>query len=522
MKRLYEKSKNKIKKDKINWKTPLLFFILFLIFLFAFGIRILRLTHFPIFADEAIYIRWAQVMRSEPGLRFLPLSDGKQPLFMWTMIPFLKVFSDPLFAGRLLSVFTGLGTLLGIALLSFELSKSRKVSLMSSVFYAFSPFTVFFDRMALVDSMLMFFGVWAFYFSILAVRRLQFGFAMLAGFALGGALLTKSPSLFFSLLLPSVWILANWKRNGKKNFILTLSLLGLSLITYLIAYAMQNIMRLGENFHLLSSRNYDYVYPLRHILENPLDPFIPHLKDILGWFYSLGPAIMVLFALGGLVYIIRNKKKEGLLLALWFLFPVLVQAEYARVFTARYILFTLPYLIILSSYSLFLKGKVLKLLLYIVVLVFLSWSMVQNYFIIINPERANLPRSERSGYLEDWTSGYGIREVSDYIETQIKDLPGGRQVVVGTEGYFGTLPDGLQIYFDKSNVKVIGLGLDFKEVPKSLIESKDAGNSTYFVVNDSRFLIKDYQNLGLELIREYPKAVKPNGKRDKLLLFKLN
>ena len=69
-----------------------------------FILRLPNLTFQPIFADEAIYIRWAQVMRAEPTLRFLPLFDGKTPLFMWAMIPFLKIFHDPLFAGRFLLI----------------------------------------------------------------------------------------------------------------------------------------------------------------------------------------------------------------------------------------------------------------------------------------------------------------------------------------------------------------------------------------------------------------------------------
>src|SRR3990172_12193337 len=82
----------------------------------AFFFRIYRLTHLPIFADEAIYIRWAQVMRAEETLRFLPLSDGKQPLYMWSVIPFLKIFTDPLFAGRFLSVLAGIATIVGVFL----------------------------------------------------------------------------------------------------------------------------------------------------------------------------------------------------------------------------------------------------------------------------------------------------------------------------------------------------------------------------------------------------------------------
>ncbi|PJC29059.1 hypothetical protein CO053_01275, partial [Candidatus Shapirobacteria bacterium CG_4_9_14_0_2_um_filter_40_11] len=38
--------------------------------------RLFHLTIIPVFCDEAIYIRWAQVMRAVQSLRFLPLTDG--------------------------------------------------------------------------------------------------------------------------------------------------------------------------------------------------------------------------------------------------------------------------------------------------------------------------------------------------------------------------------------------------------------------------------------------------------------
>ena len=94
-----------MKKLVNEWRYIALFGSLVL--LLGLLLRVINLTILPVFADEAIYIRWAQVMRAESTLRFLPLSDGKQPLFMWVVIPFLKLFSDPLVAGRLVSVFTG-------------------------------------------------------------------------------------------------------------------------------------------------------------------------------------------------------------------------------------------------------------------------------------------------------------------------------------------------------------------------------------------------------------------------------
>ena len=62
-----------------------------MILLIAVILRFSYPNSLPVFADESIYIRWAQIMRSEATLRFLPLSDGKQPLFMWAAIPFLKI-----------------------------------------------------------------------------------------------------------------------------------------------------------------------------------------------------------------------------------------------------------------------------------------------------------------------------------------------------------------------------------------------------------------------------------------------
>ena len=68
--------------------------ILLVVFLAS---RLVNLTILPIFADEAIYIRWAQLIWQKTYYFFIPLSDGKTPLFMWAMIPLLKVFDDNLF-----------------------------------------------------------------------------------------------------------------------------------------------------------------------------------------------------------------------------------------------------------------------------------------------------------------------------------------------------------------------------------------------------------------------------------------
>ena len=525
------------------------------IFVFALFFRLYNLTILPIFGDEAIYIRWSQLMRAEPGLRFVPLSDGKQPLFMWIVIPFLKIIHNPLIAARVVSVFTGIGSLIGVFVLTYILfnrshselvseSKDEKIlnqvqddkkkvqtALLASLIYAISPFSVFFDRLALADSLLSMFGIWTLIFSIITVQKIRLDTAILSGFSLGGALLTKSPATFFAVLIPLTLILSDWPKTFKKRFNHVSVYVFLFTFIYAIGFTMYNILRLGVNFQMIAIRNKDYVFPIIRMLQSPFDPLIPHSKDILNYFWLMGPSVLVLLMLVGIYLGWKLFRKETFILLAWGFLPILAVAEFSKTMTARYIYFSLPYLFVLSAlaFSFIIKEKVtcaklihpsggflflLSPLVRILFVAFVIHAIVLDYQLLTNPQSVNLPRSERSGYLEEWTSGYGIKEVSEYLREQSKDLPAGRQVVVGTEGYFGTLPDGLQVYLNEvPEITVIGVGIDIMELPKSLVESRDAGNRTYLVINSSR-LLADSEDLDLNLIAVYPKAFRKPGTRE--------
>lgn len=517
-----------MKKLQKDWKWTIV--IGFCILLLGFTLRVYNLTNLPIFADEAIYIRWAQIMKAESTLRFLPLSDGKQPLFMWSVIPSLKLFSDPLFAGRIVSVITGIFTAIGLFLIGSLLLKSSKLGLVASFIWSVSAFSVFFDRMALVDSMLTMFGVWTFFFGALTARTLRLDFAMLTGFALGGAYLTKSPALFFVILLPTLWVFAPWKREWGSSLKVFIKLVFLAGVTYLITFGMYNILRLGPNFHLISLRNKDYVLPLSHLWTNPKDPFIFHFDRAIEWLLALGPSLLIFLLILGVFLGLARKPKETVVLLLWGVLPILIQSEYAKVFTARYILFSLPFLVLISSFFAGYSEGLLKKISIVIFIAFAFQSFSVTRFFLTDIEKAPLPRSERSGYLEEWTSGTGIKEASEILREFQKEDPG-KKIVVGTEGYFGTLPDALQMYLnDLPQITVIGAGLDFTEVPLSLIESESSGNKTYLLVNSSRFKIKEPVDVGLELIAAYPKAFRPEGikeywfysPRDNLYLFEVS
>ncbi|HUW22067.1 MAG TPA: glycosyltransferase family 39 protein [Candidatus Bathyarchaeia archaeon] len=511
--------------SKIDRKLILGWTALVLLF---FLLRLMSLTLLPVFADEAIYVRWAQVMRAEPTLRFLPLSDGKQPFFMWLLMFLLPLTEDPLLVGRLISVLAGFGSFIGITLLSYFLFRDKKISFLSAFLYTVIPYFVFFDRLALVDSLLSMLAVWTYLLAVLLAHYLRLDLAMITGIILGAAFLTKSPAIFVAfLILPSALFLHKNNRLKKPYLLQLIKLGGFWLVVYFFAFVIYNLLRLGPNFGMIATRNQDYIFPIREVFRHPLDPLKPHLNDLITWLPNLfTPPVILLIFLGVFMrWLMKTDRRQILFLVSLFIVPIFTQSAVARVFAPRYLLFAVWPAVILAAVGIdclskylgrcnkrlpegWLQGVIVTLLL------FFTLSYVR--WLLVDPAQAPLPRKMRSGYLEEWTSGYGIKEAVSFINRRVAET--NRNILVGTEGYFGTLPDGFQMYFDQNRrVIVVGVGQPVREVPVSLLNAT-VDNEVYLLVNQSRFLVG--QDARLIPIARYPKASGPNG-QDFLLLFQV-
>ena len=477
--------------------------------LFYFILRLPNLTLQPIFADEAIYIRWAQVMKSEPTLRFLPISDGKTPLYMWTLMPFFKVIPDPLFAGRFLSVLTGSITLMGVYFLSRKVF-GAKTAFWAGLLYVITPYTVFFDRMALVDSMLATFTVWIIYFAICLTKSGRFDIAMILGYLLGGAILTKTPGMINLLILPISFL--GFKQ--AKNYSI-LKLLIFWTVAICFGLLIYNLLRLGPQFHMLSSRNADYVFSPFELIGRPLDPFIPHMRDLSDWFPKLFTWPILFCIVVGISYVIIKVHKLGLVVLLWALIPLLVESAFLKTFTARYLLSSVAPLLIIGGYgivNMLPRFSILNRFSYLLMgMVILPLALYFNFLLLTDPQKAPLPKAERIGYFEDWTAGYNFSEIASFLKEKRKS----GKVVVGTEGFFGTLPDGLQIYLDKDDIVIIG----GKAEITAQIRNSAKDNFTYFVGNKLRMATSVNR---MNLIKEYPKA-KPlgGGEQDAIVIYEV-
>jgi len=436
-------------------------------------------------------------MKSEPTLRFLPLSDGKTPLFMWIMMPMFKVFSDPLYAGRILAVISGLGTLSGIYLLG-RMFFNKRVALLGALLVAITPYIVFFDRMALVDTLLAAFIVWSILVALLVVKLKRLDLAILLGFLLGGGLLTKTPAMLIVLMVPLSAITMNFSPKGRVQRVL--KIFGLFVVSIVIALGIYNALRLGPGFVNLSSRNSDYVRDPSELLKNPLDPFIPHFGDLVEWWPLLLGYPVILALVAGLIFAILKKNRYAIAIFLIGLGPLLVQMALLRTFTARYLLFSMAPFLLIAAFGLDniltrvkkFQATITALLIFIL----LIWPVHFVMKLHTDIENTPLPKNERRGYLEDWTAGYGLREIA----SKINDFSKNEKVLVATEGSFGTLPEGLQIYFDKNPNVVFWPGTgEVQELWRAEAEKQ----TVFFVANKSR--LPGHIDR-VELLDSFPKA----------------
>lgn len=321
---------------------------------------------------------------------------------MWFVIPALKLFSDPLVAGRVVSVFAGTATVLGTSLLALILFKNSRIAAISALLSIFLPFFVFFDRLALADSLLSAFLVWGILFLAISISRQRFDFSLLAGFAFGGAWLTKSPAAI--LIVASVLLVIFFSPPGKKRFIKSIYYW---ICSALLAFSLYNILRLGPEFHMIAIRNADYIWPIQEIIKHPLDPLIPHLKAAINFYWLYLTPFMFIFSIWGLADTRRTHLRPRLILAGLVIIPLFAQTAIAKTLTARYLLFTVPYLVILAAHALDHLGAHTKkhFLTYSGTGLIVGLSFFHTLNLIVEPANFPMPRGERSGYLEEWTSG---------------------------------------------------------------------------------------------------------------------
>ena len=457
----------------------------------------------PIFTDEAIYVRWAQIGGRDASWRFISLTDGKQPLFTWAMMASMRFFQDPLVAGRMTSVFSGLIGMIGMYFLGAEVFRNKKIGIISSFLYLISPFTLFYDRLALYDSLVYAFSAWNLYLAVLLVRYIRLDIALILGLTLGVGMLNKTSAFFSLYLIPLTLILFDWKTKyvGKRFFLLV----GLVLVSTILSQMIYSILRLSPYFYIIAQKDTIFVYPFSLWITHPFEFFFGNIKGMFDWVigYMSWPVIAVAF---GSLLIITRDKREKIFLFLWWLLPFTALALFGRVLYPRHILFMIIPIFVLCAWGVdWFSTKIKEYRIrFICIGLLFCVNLYSSLSIISDIKTARIPESERGQYIDDWPSGWGVREIIGYLKEE--SLKG--KVSVFTEGTFGLLPYAFEIYLgDIKNIDITGIWPIQTEMPRDMIE-KSSDHPTYFVMYQHSTYPEPWR---LKLLAEYPKGLNKNA-----------
>jgi 4-amino-4-deoxy-L-arabinose transferase-like glycosyltransferase len=477
-------------------KTSLL--ILF-VFVFYFLLRTINLSLLPIFNDESTYIRYGLYELNQPDHQPYSLLIGKEPLMPYLYALFGTVFGNLLLGARWVSIIFGMLTLTGLFLF-VKSSIGIRAAFFTSLFYCLAPYTVFFDRLALLDSPVSTIAVWSLYFTWLLLKKSLWWYAIGLGIVSGIGMWIKTSDLFY-LFLPLISYILIYFFNGDTKFVKGKKFVSAFFISLIILLPL--FFNPFYTIHMQLLRQ--YTYPLYSVLFFPFLVWWNNLFEIIEWlFFYLTPPLFLL-AIGALIICIKQKKFS--LVLLWFFLPLIYEILYAKLFASRHVLLLTIPLFIFAGYGFSLlweRKKVFAMLLGACILI---CSLYDTSFLLTSPQQypslfADKAQADMSQYVYGFSSGYGVKESVDYLEQTAST----KRIIVLIRNDHGNPEDAIAAYLGNNPNIVMGLMNDPQANVAQVFQKVGTSIPVYFVARGA-------YNAGLEKYFASEKIFsKPNDK----------
>jgi len=420
---------------------------------FYFVTRAFSLNALPIFLDEAVHLQWAERLFNE-GRILRPVGSGR--LLAVAAYGLALPFEDRLWAARLIASMAGAATLVFTMLLSRRLFGAR-ASVVAGALYLLSPFALVYDRLALSDGFLstcitgLMLAVWT-----LAHRPDDARPRRMAGVLIALAVVSKVSALLFLLTVPfGILALAPDRRRAFRSAAMACAM-GLVLASPMLWFFVRNS---GE----ISSQ---------HVVDPTVSgsTIVATLLDMREWALSYFTVPALLAAVASLALL---RDGRALWLAGSVALPFVLFALFSQPWSARYVLSTLPPLLILISGGIdrlasrvkpSLRGAAAIGLTFLALL----WSLSFDRDLVFDPERAPFPGDDRRQLVTGWPSGYGVRELAVRLEREAQE---GELTAYVDTGGTRTLPTSLGILVGRHRaIRLVEGDLGSETVRASMVE----------------------------------------------------
>jgi 4-amino-4-deoxy-L-arabinose transferase-like glycosyltransferase len=383
------------------------------------SLAFIHLLALPPFEDEGSQLRWVWRI-IEAGEWLQPLGDGK-PLEAWLPVPLVRLGLHPLTAARGLHVLAGM---IG-AVLIYQLARQltgRWPAFVSGVLFALCPFVVYLQRLALSDTFMCVAGIWVLLSVIQFIKRPDRRHTVLLASSLVLEAFCKFPvGFFFLIAMPMALLLmpSHERRELLRPPALS-NLLGahapamlLAAVVVVVAFIRVQSghapgFGLQDLMGIAAGRYHDIAAAIGIARPN----LASELSAQLSW-------PVTLIALVGLVAGASLKDWRKRWLTMIGLVPMLSISLLAQFWFPRYLLFTIPPLIIVAVAAwrnLSLRAGRLRLAVQLAVLALCVGFMgQQSALIILNPLGARWSPVDRFQYIEGGGAGYGYPEAAQFF-----------------------------------------------------------------------------------------------------------
>jgi len=378
-----------------------------------------HLMALPAFEDEGTQLRW--IWRAiEANEWLLPLGDGK-PLEGWLMVPLVRFAPQPLAAIRAMHVLAGMIAAVLVYRLALQVS-TRGTAFASGVLFAVCPFVVYLQRLALSEMFLCAAGIWVL-LGVLrliasptwpraAVLALALVLAAAAKLAVGFVFLTAMPLAL--LLMPGREREALLQRPALTKVVAAHApavILALGVISVAIARVHRG-KSAGFGLQHVRGVALGQYGDIAAVLGVPRPNLIGELTAQLSW------PVVVMALIGIVASVYRHDWRQRWLTAVGAI-PMLLIGLFAKFWWSRYLLFTLPPLIVAAAsgwHGLSRRlGRHPQTIELPVLALCLGRMGFQSARLILDPLAANWSTLDRFQYIEGSGSGYGYPEAAQFL-----------------------------------------------------------------------------------------------------------
>ena len=365
------------------------FIYVILIALFGFILRSLTALRTKFSADEMVHGTHAIGFISSGKLQIM----DESAVWFWLTDFFMRTFGVNVFGIRFASIFFGTLAIIVVYLICKELF-NKKVGLIAAFVSAISSYQL--DMMeAGMDTTMVFFVLLSLYFFILSTRKENKLYFYLIWVSAGIAVMVKPIGLLFLVPLGLCSIYYHFYKSKSikiKDYIFVIILLFLIFTPVLtfnyLLYKDKGILDLQfSRFTRISVDTYASIAPtiegfsFKTLLIDNNNRHRPGFVEGFLFMYFQESLFILIFALIGLFFVVKNKNKFILVLLATFLLPFMFLAGTSLL--PNHFVFTSYYAVILSGYgvyslSLLLKNKKYqRIFIYVIIILILITSYVK-------------------------------------------------------------------------------------------------------------------------------------------------